>query len=134
MGRKQIKTLSSLWKFLFRKKGSTTTTDWNVIHDDLLKLLLNVLANIVHQDLSVKPKLLQRMALYKHEIRKLADTSTDLEAKCKFLNKNQKGSLFPLFAALISLLSVAAPVITKAGLAIGATAASAAIAKKIADG
>ena len=131
--RKKIKTLTSLHKFLYNKGKK----DWNSIDKNLMKLILNVLANIVHSNLIVKPKLLHKLALYKRDIRKLVDTSHNIQSKCTFLNnkyKNQKSGIFPTFAALLPLLTAAGPLITKAGLAVGASAAGTAIAKKIHDG
>ena len=131
--RKKINTLPSLHKFVYNKGKK----DWNSIDENLMKLILNVLANIVHSNLIVKPKLWHKLALYKCDIRKLVDTSHYIQSKHTFLNnknKNQKGNIFPIFAALLPLLIAAGPLIAKAGLAVGASAAGAAIAKKIHDG
>ena len=128
---KKIKTLSSFRKFVF-KKGKK---NWNLVHDDLMKLILNVIANILHNDLQVKPRLMKRMALYKREFRKLGDTSQNINIKCKFLNRyrNQKGGILPIFAALIPMLKVAAPFIAKAMLGLGTTVAGTAIGNKLSE-
>jgi hypothetical protein len=118
---------------LFYKKGRKS---FDNLDDNTTKLFLNTLSNIVYKNVPVKPKLLQQMALYKCEIRRLVDPSESVSDKKLFLSKikNQKGGIFPVFAALIPIISAIAPALAKAGLAIGTTAASAAIAKKIHDG
>ena len=105
-----------------------------MIDDESFKLMLNVLANILNEQIIVKPKLFKQMYKHKKIFRKLVDPRHALDHKKKLV-ANQRGGIFPIFAALIPLITAAAPLIAKAGLAIGTaaagTAASAAIAKKI---
>ena len=104
-----------------------------MIDNESFKLMLNVLANILNEQIMVKPKLFKQMYKHKKIFRKLVDPRKAIEQK-KSLVANQKGGILPIFAALIPLISAAAPLIAKSALAIGTTAAGAAagaIAKKI---
>jgi len=74
------------------------------------------------------------MYKYKRIFRKLIDPRQSIE-KSKTFVSNQKGSIFPIFATLIPLITAADPLLAKAALGVGAaaasTTASAAIAKRI---
>ena len=125
-----IKSFKTIKNILY--KGDVNKI--KMIDDESFKLMLNVLANILNEQIIVKPKLFKQMYKHKKIFRKLVDPRHAIDHK-KTLVANQKGGILPIFAALIPLITAAAPLIAKSALAIGTTAAgtaaASAIAKKI---
>jgi hypothetical protein len=127
---KPIKSFKTIRNILY--KGDKNKI--KMIDNESFKLMLNVLANILNEEIIIKPKLFKKMYKHKRIFRRLVDPRNTID-KSKKIVANQKGGILPIFAALIPLIAAAAPLIGKAALGIGAaaagTAASAAIAKKI---
>ena len=125
-----IKSFKTIKNILYKRDVNKI----KMIDDESFKLMLNVLANILNEQIIVKPKLFKQMYKHKKIFRKLVDPQHTIDHK-KNLVANQKGGIFPIFAALIPLLTAAAPLIAKSALAVGTaaagTAAASAIAKKI---
>ena len=109
-----IKSFKTIRNILYKGDGNKI----KMIDNESFKLILNVLANILNEQIMVKPKLFKQMYKHKKIFRKLIDPRKAIDHK-KSLVANQKGGIFPIFAALIPLISAAAPLIAKAGLAIG---------------
>jgi hypothetical protein len=119
-----------------------------MIDNESFKLMLNVLANILNEQILVKPKLFKQMYKHKNIFRKLVDPRQSIEHKKKFI-ANQKGGIWPVFGAIARIVASAAPIIArvaaraapivakvaphlgKAALSIGTEAVNSAITKRI---
>ena len=94
------------------------------------KVIIKTLSDILNQRVHVKPGLIRRMSKYKKVFRHLADPRIhNIEIKKRYIC-NQKGGIFPIFAALIPLIgglaAKAAAVAVPAALAAKAALISAA--------